>query len=510
VKKLLLAPACLTVLAYAVMATNSTPQVTLAETPSDAAAIEDHVYSMAESLGIDPSTLSAGPDVITAEVGNSATTGTAVAANWGTWDGGTTIAISLGSLSCNMGTSNLNWIQNGTNHPVISQSMFRVTANGRFEQIGIGYVKHSFCALQQAGSAGQCSGGCGQVPGCQSWLGPGCVDPYTASRNGDRSMLGPRWQVNAFTGEYSWPYAQQGQQGTNAGFKRIQLKVAEINPSLNPGQILLGEVAYTSRDDALAGNQFNNVSSRRLNVTGSAPAYGFTGNGASFRTQCAIQQWPQFTGGSAQVNAVDVPGEGRFFFGHNVRNNGDGTWTYIYAVHNMNSDRSGYKLTIPVPAGVNVTNINFRDIDYHSGEPYTNVDWTGVRTANTVEWTADASYAVNQNANALRWGTSYTFEFTANSGPQDVSAELQLFKPGTPSSITGPMRAPMAANLVGDMNCDGVISVSDIGPFVLAVTDPAAYEAAFPDCDLDNADANGDGIVTVSDIGPFVSLVTGG
>jgi len=51
-----------------------------------------------------------------------------------------------------------------------------------------------------------------------------------------------------------------------------------------------------------------------MNLTGAAPAYGFTGNGASFRQQCAIQQWPQFTGNSAVVNPVNVPGEGRFFF----------------------------------------------------------------------------------------------------------------------------------------------------------------------------------------------------
>ena len=57
------------------------------------------------------------------------------------------------------------------------------------------------------------------------------------------------------------------------------------------------------------------------------------------------------------------------------------------------------------------------------------------------------------------------------------------------------------------MNCDGVVTVSDIGPFVLAVTDPTAYAAQFPNCDIDQADLNNDGSVTVSDIGPFVALV---
>lgn len=63
---------------------------------------------------------------------------------------------------------------------------------------------------------------------------------------------------------------------------------------------------------------------------------------------------------------------------------------------------------------------------------------------------------------------------------------------------------------VGDMNCDGVVSVSDIGPFVIALTDPAGYATQFPACEIFNGDINADGAVSVSDIGPFVALLTGG
>lgn len=63
--------------------------------------------------------------------------------------------------------------------------------------------------------------------------------------------------------------------------------------------------------------------------------------------------------------------------------------------------------------------------------------------------------------------------------------------------------------LLGDMNCDGLVSVSDIGGFVLALTDPAGYAAQFPDCDINNADINEDNIISVSDIGPFVAVLTG-
>ena len=60
----------------------------------------------------------------------------------------------------------------------------------------------------------------------------------------------------------------------------------------------------------------------------------------------------------------------------------------------------------------------------------------------------------------------------------------------------------------GDLNCDGVISVGDIGPFVLALADPTAYSLQFPNCNIFNGDINNDGTISVGDIGPFVALLT--
>lgn len=63
--------------------------------------------------------------------------------------------------------------------------------------------------------------------------------------------------------------------------------------------------------------------------------------------------------------------------------------------------------------------------------------------------------------------------------------------------------------LTGDMNCDGAVSVADIGGFVLALTNPATYAVQLPQCDMANGDTNGDGSVSVADIGSFVTLLTG-
>ncbi|MGE0479523.1 MAG: hypothetical protein AB7Q17_03520 [Phycisphaerae bacterium] len=63
--------------------------------------------------------------------------------------------------------------------------------------------------------------------------------------------------------------------------------------------------------------------------------------------------------------------------------------------------------------------------------------------------------------------------------------------------------------LPGDMNCDGVVNNFDIDPFVLALTNPAAYQQQFPACDVAAGDVNGDGAVNNFDIDPFVNLLTG-
>lgn len=62
---------------------------------------------------------------------------------------------------------------------------------------------------------------------------------------------------------------------------------------------------------------------------------------------------------------------------------------------------------------------------------------------------------------------------------------------------------------LGDLNCDGVLNQDDIEPFLLAVSDPTAYAAQYPDCDINNADINRDLTVSSLDIPPFFVLLRG-
>jgi hypothetical protein len=61
----------------------------------------------------------------------------------------------------------------------------------------------------------------------------------------------------------------------------------------------------------------------------------------------------------------------------------------------------------------------------------------------------------------------------------------------------------------GDLDCSGSLTGLDIDAFVLALTDPVAYEQAYPGCEPLLADCNGDGSVDGLDIDAFVNLLTG-
>ena len=61
----------------------------------------------------------------------------------------------------------------------------------------------------------------------------------------------------------------------------------------------------------------------------------------------------------------------------------------------------------------------------------------------------------------------------------------------------------------GDLNCDGRVDFGDINPFVLALSDPSAWQAAYPGCELLYGDISGDQELDFGDINPFVALLTG-
>jgi hypothetical protein len=61
------------------------------------------------------------------------------------------------------------------------------------------------------------------------------------------------------------------------------------------------------------------------------------------------------------------------------------------------------------------------------------------------------------------------------------------------------------------MDCSGgPADFGDINAFVLALSNPDAYAASYPDCDMMNGDISGDGAFNFGDINPFVQLLSSG
>ncbi|MEE2890298.1 MAG: hypothetical protein VX404_07625 [Planctomycetota bacterium] len=400
------------------------------------------VVALSMVLGFSVHLGAQGPDVIVGDLPATNSYGTNTVA------GEAIYAYSVATTSCNIGNANLSWIDNNNQHPVIAQDMFRLH-DGRFTQIGSSWLKHGFCALQNSGLCSGCNGG----GGCLSFLTPGCADPYSAGLNGQQGNLGPRSQVNAWTGFFPYPYsAPPVASGEGNIGRRMQVKESDLLSSNFPGALYFVSGQYVAADDAQFGNQANNASYRRVNVSQTG-SHNLSFVGSTQMEQPGIQAW-QDNQSTVTLVDVQIPNEGLFIAGYDVTDNGDGTYNYEYAVYNMYSDRSANSFMVPFPGGATILSHGFHDVTWHSGEPHDGTDWQVSENPGVgITWSTD-SFAQNPDANALRWSTMYNFYFTCNAPPEPNTATLGLFKPvaGEPDSVSISVLAPSGDFLPGVSN----------------------------------------------------------
>ena len=362
----------------------------------------------------------------------------------------------IGTTSCNYGDMEADWYGGTNDTPCIFQNAYRLHG-GRFEQIGASWGKHSFCALSE--------GGCGdcQPTNC-STLGIGCADTYSAGLN--TNPTAPRSEMNAFSGYYDYPF-NVSPSGPSVLRGNIQIADDDLEPSLWPGARWFFEGYYMSSDDAAWGNHANNASWREINVSGPGNVSAIGGTNVE---EQAIRVWKQIDPTVIETE-IQVPGEGFFILAAKVTDIGAGMWRYEYALWNHNSHRSAGSFSVPMPAGATLQNIDFKDVDYHSGEIYDNTDWTTEVQPGSITWST-VPYASNPNANALRFGTLYNFRFEANVAPETSPATIGLFRPGDGDSVTASTIAPPAAPVdpcdlplgacPSDINGDETVNVSDL------------------------------------------------
>ncbi len=436
-----------------------------------------------------------GPDVIVSTIGSSYT-------EYGASGGIGAYAVT--TVSCNVGDAIAIWIDSGAQpnrHPVIGTQLYRYkTVNGatRFEQIGMSWLKHGFCAAD----APQCTSinpngipSPTYVPdGSCDWLGLFATDTYSAGLNASQPGCGPRSEINPWTGAYPYPYVLGAGGGSPGGiYKRLQVKNTDLDPAQNSGAQYWTEVVYICTDEAEA-QRYNNYSVRQTTVGAlSGGQYNLEFTGSTIPLIPAVQRWAQVDAGVV-ISFVDVPGDGRIYLARKVTNVGGGQHHYEYALFNMNSDRGAQAISVPLGGGANATSVEFHDVDYHSGEPYSLTDWSATVTpgANVV-W-ATQTHAQNVNANALRWSTTYNYRFRSNTAPAPGNVTVTLFKPGTPTQITFTGVDVPGGSSCPDTDGDGADDCLDGCP-----NDPLKITPGQCGCGVADTDSDGDGVANCND-----------
>lgn len=380
---------------------------------------------------------------------------------------GSVVGLSLGTTSWNIGTRAAIWESvPDARHPVIAMNVYRLL-DGRFEQIGQSWVKHGFYALSDR----QCGGFCHATNG--DFLGVGCTDTYTPGTNAYQSGLGPRFEINPWSGAYQYTGSvlQTGLPGGDTGTsRRIRIHDDDFDPDLNGGAQYFYEAFYIVQDDA---NAMNNAAWKPFGIAGmQGDEWVFDQSGQTDAPNPGFAIQSAYAGAEVTTLAQFFPvtrgfaPDGRCLLATNVIDNGDGTWRYEYALMNVDMDRQVGSFEIDAPFGVVISEVGC-DTPEHFGEPLNraasaggvpidNAPWSWQRTENSVRWST--------TTNPLRWGTVHNFWFTANSGPIDSGAvKLGLFTPGVVNEVTGLTPVPFAkARCEGDADGDGVVGFNDV------------------------------------------------
>jgi hypothetical protein len=344
-------------------------------------------------------------------------------------------ALVIGTTSCNAGDKVLNWKSLPDNaHPVITMNMYRLL-DGRMTQIGQSWAKHGFTALQY----NVCNFGCQANPRGDG-LGVGCSDPYGVINN-QGPKLGSRRLINPTTGFFDGTRAQQeldAFQPTTPVDHGLQVKESDLTV---PGARLFMEGQYIAGDDATAGNGNNNVSHIEVRVTQDGAGNfiienAFPGLRPTAREVPAIRAWPY-----ADFSVSDSwPDDGRLIVAHKVVRLSRTQYRYEYAVYNMNSERGVRAFSVPVGAA-QISNVGSSAVFSH-GEAWSNDPWQSTVENGRVSW-ATKTFQENENANAIRWGTTYNFWFEAPAVPTQADAEIGRFKPGAgPATLSIKVQAP--------------------------------------------------------------------
>ncbi|MFN0058726.1 MAG: proprotein convertase P-domain-containing protein [Planctomycetota bacterium] len=390
---------------------------------------------------------------------------------------------------CNSGVEPLDWMGIPSPlHPFIAYNMYRLE-DGRFEQIGMSWVKHGFGAAQD----NACGLGCTPYPD-STRLGLGCSDTYNAPTNGAQGIMGPRSEINPWTGAFTYAGSHietTGGSGHDEVSHRLRVLDADLDPALHPDAEYYCELIIFAHDDSQHGN---NIAHEPVNVSGAPGGFwSFDISADATALGPAINAWVD-----AQQTVIEpaTGNDGRAILACRVTDNGDGTWHYDYAIYNFDMERMVRSLDVPVAAATTLTNIEFRAFQIEA-DLYSNDPWTATRDGDSLMWSTPAFGA--PGGNPIIWGTMYSFRFDADAAPVASSATIGLYKPGVGATLSGSTSAPAAPTggpqeyVRGDANADGAFNIAD----PVSTLNYLFASASVP-C-LAAVDANADGSLNIAD-----------
>jgi hypothetical protein len=371
------------------------------------------------------------------------------------------VGLALGTDACNKGIENAAWIAlPSNNHPFIPQNLYRMSGGTdnteRFEQIGQSWGKHAFAAA----SSNTCNFGCNGVGG--DHLGSGCSDAYGAGLNGWQDGIGSRAWVNPFNGSFPSGNTSNDHTGHihDVTSHRMLVAVDDLNTSLNPGATYFAEAEYIVPDEGIwcqshptECNMYNNASYKQFTVVGINQPFSFNPVGSTVREQPAIMAWAA-TGATVVRVEPDPGNDGIFYVGYKVTGPNNGVWHYEYAIYNQNLDSAiqSFQLDSGANPPATITNIEFHAPPQHPGfaqdgtvgdTGYSSTPWEAINNFGNVSWSTE-TFAQNPNANAIRFGTLYSFRFDANEPPAFHSALIKLFK--TDSGVNVQLPTPFLSD----------------------------------------------------------------
>lgn len=348
---------------------------------------------------------------------------------WGrrgaTYPGGE-VGVSFQNGLCNPGQLNIAWFAPMLeDHPKFSFLVTKLVGDRMVQISDWSYCKHAFLSLNDPGT---CATTCANTQsGSQMFVG--CSDVYSNSNNGSRTYLGPPSEIDPWLGTWNHvgSYFDRGDPdvgapanidgarstinvGTDAVKNRVTIKEADLQ-GLPAGSLFFQIQVIHAGEPAV--NRDNNIMSRPFGLTWGGSSWSAQTTGSPTHGSL-LTRWP-----GAQLNtAGNGNDDGRFLIASKVTGPVNGRWHYEYAVQNIDNNRGGAALHVPVCPTGRVENLGFRDIDQNLLN-----DWTATVSGGEIVWMAPAN-------NPHNWNQLFNFWFDSDVAPVAGSATIDQARIG--------------------------------------------------------------------------------